>query len=75
VIAHDRTGLVVRQHDAAGLASAIERLLDDRALQLRLASAARREIEARFDSRRTAGELRTIFEMCVESRRRVSVGA
>jgi colanic acid/amylovoran biosynthesis glycosyltransferase len=75
VVAHDRTGLVVRQHDAAGLASAIERLLDDRALRLRLASAARREIEARFDSRRTAGELRAIFRMCVESRQRVSVGA
>ena len=73
VIEHDRTGLIVPQHDAGQLAAAIERLLDDDALQRRLATAARRQIETKFDSRHTASELRAIFEWCVTSRARTEV--
>jgi colanic acid/amylovoran biosynthesis glycosyltransferase len=65
VIENDRTGLMVRQNDPAELAAAIERLLSDPPLQQRLASAARAQIEARFDGRRTAAELRSIFEACL----------
>jgi colanic acid/amylovoran biosynthesis glycosyltransferase len=74
VIQHDRTGLIVPQHDAASLAAAIAQLLDDSTLQLRLASAAREQIEAEFDSRRTAAELRAIFDTCVRAQAGVAVG-
>lgn len=74
LIADGRTGLLVDQHDAAGLAAAIERLLVDVPLRLRLAAAARQRIEADFDSRRTAAALRDIFAECVGVRARVAAG-
>ena len=46
VLEHDRTGLIVAQHDPAGLAAAIERLLTDASLRVRLAAADRERIEA-----------------------------
>ena len=51
------TGLEVPQHDAAGLAEAIGRLLDDAPLRTRLARAARDLVEDRFDTRRQVVEL------------------
>ena len=51
-VRHEETGLEVAQHDALGLARAIARLLDDRALRTRLARAARELIEREFDTRR-----------------------
>jgi len=56
-IEHDRTGLLVPERDAFALADAIERLVDDRALRTRLARAARRRVEERFDRRDQALEL------------------
>lgn len=67
VVTHERTGLVVAQHDAPGLAAAIERLMVDTTLRERLAAAARRRIETDFDSEKTAAELRDMFAACVES--------
>ena len=61
VLRHCETGLMVRQHDPAGLASALERLLDDGALRVRLAEQARHLIEAEFDIRRNAARIRAIF--------------
>lgn len=61
VLRHCETGLMVRQHDPAGLACALERLLDDGALRVRLAVQARRLIEAEFDIRRNAAHIRHIF--------------
>ena len=55
------TGLIAAQHDPASLADAIERLLDDRALGLRLAAAARRLVEAEFDIHRNTVALRDVF--------------
>ena len=54
-------GLVVREHDPAALAIALERLLTDAALRDRIATQARRRMEADFDIRRTAAHLRAIF--------------
>jgi colanic acid/amylovoran biosynthesis glycosyltransferase len=61
LLQRDETGLVVPQHDPAALAAALERLLTDPALRVRLATCARRRVEAEFDIRRTAGQLRTVF--------------
>ena len=56
------TGLMVRQHEPAALATAIERLLADQALRVHLARGARRLIEAKFDIHRNTEFLRAIFE-------------
>ena len=58
---HDVTGLMVAQHDTEGLAAAIARLLDDADLRVRLAGAARRLVEERFDATTQAARLRALF--------------
>jgi len=55
------TGLLVREEDARALAAAIRRLLDDPALAKRLAAAARRRVEERFDLRRSVAGLHDLF--------------
>jgi glycosyltransferase involved in cell wall biosynthesis len=60
-VVHGRTGLVVGQHDPAGLADALRRLLDDDALRVRLATAARGLVEERFDADQSAAELRALW--------------
>jgi glycosyltransferase involved in cell wall biosynthesis len=55
------TGLLVAQHDSAGLATALRRLLDDPALGVRLAAAARARIEADFDAARNTARLRALY--------------
>ena len=55
------TGLLVPPDDVDALALAIRRLLDDPPLGARLAAAARRAIEERFDVRVNARALRRIF--------------
>jgi colanic acid/amylovoran biosynthesis glycosyltransferase len=59
VLLDGRTGLAVAQRDPAGLAAALARLLDDAELRVRLAGAARRRIEARFDADETSACWRT----------------
>jgi glycosyltransferase involved in cell wall biosynthesis len=54
VLLDGRTGLAVAQHDPAGLAAALGRLLGDADLRVRLAGAARRLVEARFDADATS---------------------
>lgn len=58
---HQETGLMVRQHNPQQLAASIEILLSDPALRVRLALAARRLIEAEFDSRLNSTRLRKLF--------------
>jgi colanic acid/amylovoran biosynthesis glycosyltransferase len=65
VVEDGNTGLMVRQRDAAGLAAALERLLEDPPLRVRLAAAARRRVEAGFDGRQTTAVLREVFEHCI----------
>jgi colanic acid/amylovoran biosynthesis glycosyltransferase len=60
-IAHDETGILVPERDPIALADALERLLDDGDLRVRLATNARRTIERDFDVTRNAARLRTLF--------------
>jgi len=55
-------GLVVPEHDPPALAVALERLLTDPALRERVATQARRRMEADFDVRGTAARLRAVFQ-------------
>ena len=66
----DDCGIVVPEHDPPRLATALERLLTDSALRVRLATRARARVTADFDIRCTAARLRTIFrEAAVRSAR------
>ena len=56
------TGLLVPQRDPAALADALERLLDDPALRLRLAANGRALVEERFDVHRNAARIREFFQ-------------
>jgi colanic acid/amylovoran biosynthesis glycosyltransferase len=60
-VLHERTGLLVPEHDPEALAEAIERLLTDPELGARLAAEARRRVEARFSLERNAARLRALF--------------
>jgi colanic acid/amylovoran biosynthesis glycosyltransferase len=62
VLRNGETGLMVPQRDPAALADAIERLLVDPELRVRLAGRARQLVEAEFDVRRNAALLREMFE-------------
>ncbi|MBA3641015.1 MAG: glycosyltransferase [Acidobacteriota bacterium] len=61
IVADGVTGLVVPQRNAQRLAAALERLLRDDRLRVRIAAAARAQIERSFDERRNAGHIRDIF--------------
>ena len=56
------TGLLVERHDRAGLAAAIERLLDDPALAARLGAAARRRAETRFSPETSVDRLVALYD-------------
>ena len=62
VLVDGRTGLLVPERSPAALADALGRLLDDRALRLRLAEQARSLVEEHFDVHRQASALRSVFE-------------
>jgi glycosyltransferase involved in cell wall biosynthesis len=61
VVRHGETGLQIPQHDPPALARALERLLADGELRVRLATAARRLIETEFDIRRNTERRRALF--------------
>jgi colanic acid/amylovoran biosynthesis glycosyltransferase len=65
VVVHERTGLVVPQHDPAALADAVGRLLSDADLAVELAVAARRHVEANYSLERSASRLRGLFPEAV----------
>jgi len=61
VLRHEDTGLMVAQRAPSALADAMERLLGDAALRVRLAGNARALVEREFDIHRNAGRLRSMF--------------
>lgn len=61
IIEHERNGLLVEPGDVDGLIAAIDRLLDDRALQQRFAEA-NREIVQRFSAERMADQYQALYE-------------
>lgn len=64
LIRNGENGLVVEQGDAAGLATAMGRLLDDAGLRDRLSRAARATIERDYDIRRNVPLLGQLFDRC-----------
>ena len=68
VVRDGETGLQVPQHDPVALAAAIERLLTDSNLRVRLASGARRLIEKEFDIHRNTEKRRAIFRRTAPAR-------
>lgn len=65
VIRHEDTGLQVAQHDAVGLAAALERMLSDKALRVRLATAARGLIEREFNATQNTAQQWRWFENAI----------
>jgi colanic acid/amylovoran biosynthesis glycosyltransferase len=63
VIQDNSTGLLVAEHDPPALATALEQLLVDRDVCIRLATAARALIERSFDAQRNAAQIRHCFHM------------
>ena len=61
VLLDGKTGLMAGERGPEALAAALGRLLDDPALRVRLASEARRMIEAEFDIDANAARLRSVF--------------
>ncbi len=61
IVRDGHTGLLVPEGHAAPLATALECLLDDVPLRLRLAQAARRQVETSFDIGRNVAGLRPLF--------------
>ncbi|HEX7085343.1 MAG TPA: glycosyltransferase [Vicinamibacterales bacterium] len=61
LVVHGRTGLLVDEHDAEGLASAVQKLAADPALARRLAAAGRRRVERHFDRARQAERFTRVF--------------
>jgi glycosyltransferase involved in cell wall biosynthesis len=72
VVRDGETGLQVPQHDPSALARALERLLVDQDLRVRLATAARRLMESEFDICRNTERRRVLFRAAVQSRARVA---
>jgi glycosyltransferase involved in cell wall biosynthesis len=75
VVRDGETGLQVPQNDPQSLAGALERLLRDSALRVRLAREARRLIEAEFDIQRNAARRRALFRGELLATREPLVGA
>jgi glycosyltransferase involved in cell wall biosynthesis len=69
-VLHERTGLLAPVGDAAALADALLRLLDDPALAQRLARAARRRVETEFTVADMARRYVALYEAVLEEHAR-----
>lgn len=67
-IVNGETGLTAPVGDYQGLGHAITRLLDDRALAMRLATAGRARVEERFSMDRTARETLSVYERTLKQK-------
>ena len=65
LINHQYNGLLVPEKDANAMADAIETLLNDNALRLRLGKAARETVIRHFNSRQTTVALKDLFLACL----------
>jgi colanic acid/amylovoran biosynthesis glycosyltransferase len=61
LVEYERTGLVVAQHDACGLAASLSRLLRNSEFAARLAGNARARVEASYSLERSVLQLRALF--------------
>ncbi len=61
ILHHEKTGLLVGQKDVHALAAAIERLIEDAPLRVKLAEAARELMEAQFDIHLNTEKIRAQF--------------
>ncbi len=61
IVRHKETGLLVPQHDAEALASALKQLLNNATEREKLARQARQAIEADFDIHHNTASLRALF--------------
>ena len=68
MVEEERTGLLVRPHDAEGLASAIVRLAGDRALRETMGRNARKRVEAEFSADIHYDNLTALYGRVLEGR-------
>jgi glycosyltransferase involved in cell wall biosynthesis len=61
IVAHEETGLLVHERDAAAAADAFERLLGDEPLRRRMGAAGRCRVEERFQLDQSADRLAALF--------------
>lgn len=65
IVRHGENGLLVPLRDAASLAEAIEQLVDDPALRLRMGETGRQMVESEFSEARVAQQTLAVYrEMC-----------
>lgn len=74
VLINNDTGVLLDPGDVAGLADALQRLLDDAPLRRKLAARARKNIEAQFDIEQNTHEMRNMFYTVAGERRLPSAG-
>jgi glycosyltransferase involved in cell wall biosynthesis len=74
ILRDNETGLLIPARDAAALAAAVERLLRDDTLRLRIAEAGFRDCCERFDVRRTMRELEAAYDRALSLGRGESGG-
>ena len=73
IVADRETGLLVRPGDAAGIADAVVRLLDDRDLAEAMGRAGRQRMERLFDAHGWAANLRGVYETAMGSSRQEAI--
>jgi glycosyltransferase involved in cell wall biosynthesis len=73
VVRDGETGLLVPQRNPTALADALDRVLADAGLRVRLAEAARRFMEKEFDIHRNTARRRAMFRSAIERPREASV--
>lgn len=73
IVADRETGLLVRPGDAAGIADAVVRLLEDRDLAEAMGRAGRQRMERLFDAHGWVANLRRVYETAMGSSRQEAI--